>query len=38
MQPSSPKTAPGLVGFLIGFTVAGLLLIAGSRLIMSLWG
>lgn len=36
MQFSSPKTTAGLIGFLVGLTVTGLILIAGSRLIMTL--
>lgn len=38
MQPASSKAAAGLIGFLIGLTVTGLILIGGSRLIMALWG
>lgn len=37
MQPSSPKTTATLVGFMAGFMVTGLLVIAGSGLIMAIW-
>ena len=37
MQPTSPGTTATLIGFMAGFTVTGLLLIAGSRLIMAIW-
>ena len=37
MQPASRKTTATLMGFMAGFMVTGLLLIAGSRLIMAIW-
>lgn len=37
MQPTSPRASATLIGFMAGFMVTGLLLIAGSRLIMAIW-